>query len=113
MNAREFYKVTGGNYESVLSRLGNLERVYMTLLDFTKDVSFDRLESSLRKKDIDSAMKYAQQLRKLAINLGFDRLYKRTFALSEMLAEKKIDVLLFERVSREYNKIVDNLRLLD
>lgn len=113
MNVREFYKVIGANYESVLSRLGNLDRVYMTLMDFSNDISFDKLEMSLDKKDVNAAFTYAQNLKNLALNLGLDKLYKRVYALTEVLSEGKTDSSLFERVKREYNKIIDTLRLLD
>lgn len=113
MNVREFYKVTGANYESVLYRLGDRDRIYKTLLDFSNDISYDRLALAISNKDVKSAFTYAQNLKKLALNLALDKLYKRSYALAEVLSEGKIDTLLFERVSREYNKIMDTFRLVD
>lgn len=113
MDVRGFYEKIGADYEGVFSRLGNEDLIARFVVKFTKDMSFDNLKKAMDAKDADQAFRAAHTLKGVSVNLGFDRLYEASSALTEHLRGKDtIDgaLELFASVENEYNNTIQTIQ---
>ena len=113
MNVRGFYEKIGADYEGVLSRLGNEDMIGRFVMKFPNDMSLDNLKKALEAKEADQAFRAAHTLKGVGVNLGFDRLYEVSAALTEHLRGKDtIDGApeLFSKVEEEYDKTIQAIR---
>lgn len=111
----EFYNAIGSDFQSVSKRFGN-DSVILTrfVLKFLSDESFRKLKTALEKDDAESAFYAAHTLKGICSNLGFDRLFEKSSAVTEMLRRKETESAKaeFAGLEQEYNKIVQSAALL-
>ena len=115
MTVQEFYKVIGSEYEDAARRLGNEAIIRKFVIKFSSDPSFKELESAFRQGNAEKAFRAAHTLKGVAVNLGFDALYKQTCELTEKLRGRTFDdtETLFANVQREYGRVIENLQSLE
>lgn len=115
MTVRECYESVGSDYENVLSRLGNENMVKRFAIKFLKDPNFDELTDALQKKDGERAFRAVHTLKGVCLNLGFDRLYEVSAALTEDLREKDTTGTEagYEAVKKEYERLCDAIRTME
>ena len=111
MEVRACYEEMGSNFDEVLSRLGSEQMVQRFAIRFLNDKSYETLEAALKEKDVDSA---AHTLKGVCVNLGFDKLYEVSSALTEKLRAKELDGtdVMFEKVKEQYDITVNAIRKL-
>lgn len=88
MTITHFYEKTGGDFNSVLGRLGSEALIKRFVLKFLNDPSFSELTEAFEKKDADTAFRAAHTLKGVCLNLGFERLYKPSSELTDKLRER-------------------------
>ena len=114
MNLKEFYSVTGGDYDGVMARLITEERVKKFVRKFSGDRSFDDLMTALEKGDVKAAFLAAHTLKGVSQNLGFDSLYRKSSAITEILRAESLDVgALPTEIKLHYIAIIDALATLE
>lgn len=91
MTIEECYKNVGADYADVIRRLGSEETARYFALKFLNDGTFSQLESALNAGDGETAFRAAHTLKGIALNLGFDSLYKADFDLTEKLRGRSTD----------------------
>ncbi len=111
MTLRECYQMFGGNYEEVLGRLVNEERVERFALKFLNDTSFQTLRDKYASGEYKEAFRAAHTIKGLSTNLGFERLFVSADALTEALRNGKSDNAdaLYERVTEDYRELREAL----
>lgn len=92
MTVQEFYRVIGSEYEDAARRLGNEAIIRKFVIKFSSDPSFKDLESAFRQGNAEKAFYAAHTLKGVAVNLGFDALYKQTCELTENSEEKPLTI---------------------
>ena len=114
MEVRACYEEMGSNFDEVLSRLGSEQMVQRFAIKFLNDKSYETLEAALKEKDVDSAFRAAHTLKGVCVNLGFDKLYEVSSALTEKLRAKELDGtdVMFEKVKEQYDITVNAIRKL-
>ena len=112
MEVRACYEEMGSNFDEVLSRLGSEQMVQRFAIKFLNDKSYETLEAALKEKDVDSAFRAAHTLKGVCVNLGFDKLYEVSSALTEKLRAKELDGtdVMFEKVKEQYDITVNAIR---
>lgn len=85
MTIRECYELTGSDFDAVLRRLGNEAIIARVAVKFLNDPSFSDLKSALADGRTEDAFRAAHTLKGVSVNLGFDRLYECSSALTELL----------------------------
>ena len=115
MNTKECYEKIGSNYESVLSRFGNEALVKRFALKFLKDPSYAELREALEARDAERAVRAAHTLKGVCLNLGFDRLYEISAALTEDLRGRDITGgdRLFQELTVCYEQLTEAIRELE
>ncbi len=110
----EFYKEAGGDYDEVVRRLVNEERVLKYLGKFPDDKSYRQLTDALKEKDIESAIYAAHTLKGLCTSLGFGDILPELTSLYGMLRNGNIDCPkeLENEISAKYARIIDLIALL-
>ena len=114
MTTKECYEKIGSNYESVLSRFGNEALVKRFALKFLKDPSYAELKEALEAHDAERAFRAAHTL-KGVLNLGFDRLYETSAALTEDLRGRDSNGgdRLFPELTVRYEQLTEAIRELE
>lgn len=85
-NLEEFYTSVGSNAEEIIRRLGgNPSLILRFLAMFRSDTSFGELCTALDNNDTDAAFRAAHKLKGVVATLGFQRLYDKASATTEML----------------------------
>ncbi len=112
MTIKEGYDLLGGNYEEVLFRLQNEERIAKYVLKFLDDTSFAALKEALSSGDMETAFRAAHTLKGVCQNLSFTRLYESSNAITEELRplENKDVSEYFRRVEEDYNRVIAVIR---
>ena len=114
MEVRACYEEMESNFDEVLSRLGSEQMVQRLALKFLKDKSYETLQKALQEKDVDSAFRAAHTLKGVCVNLGFDKLFEVSSALTEKLRAKELDGTdeMFEKVKKQYEITVGAIQKL-
>ena len=89
MTLEEFYAKIGGNSADVLRRLPSEAMVRKFIGKYPADTSWGSLESAINSQDWEAAFRAAHTLKGVAQNLGFQRLYLSSAALTEALRGPK------------------------
>ena len=94
MTVKECYEQIGSDYAGVLKRLGS---------------------EALVKKDGETAFRAAHTLKGVCLNLGFDRLYESSAALTEHLRGRDCSgyEALFEELTVRYEALMAALKELE
>ena len=104
----------GADYEEVFHRLPRESMVRKFALMFLNDDSYPKLEQSLKEGNAQEAFRAAHTLKGVCVNLGFDKLYEVSSALTEKLRAKELDGtdVMFEKVKEQYDITVNAIRKL-
>lgn len=115
MTTKECYEKIGSNYESVLGRFGSEALVKRFALKFLKDPSYAELSEALEARDAERAFRAAHTLKEVCLNLGFDRLYEISAAMTEDLRGRDINGgdRLFSELTTCYEQLTDVIRQLE
>lgn len=116
MNITEFYKDINGDFDDVLKRLANESIVAKIVKMFVNDPSFSDLSKGLQDKDAELAFRGAHTLKGVALNLGFSNLAKDSSDLCELLRPRSLDVDykdLYDKVSKEYQELIEKIKEID
>lgn len=85
MTIRECYETLGADYDDILRRLGNEDRILRFLGKFPGDGSFADLEASLAEGRCQDAFRAAHTLKGICLNLGLTPLAHSSSRLTEAL----------------------------
>lgn len=115
MTTKECYEKIGSNYESVLGRFGSEALVKRFALKFLKDPSYAELREALEVRDAERAFRAAYTLKGVCLNLGFDRLYEISAAMTEDLRGRDINGgdRLFPELTKCYEQLTVVIRELE
>lgn len=115
MNLQEFYTATGGNFDDTKRRLVSEALIKKFVLKYQDDPTCTELGKAIEQQDWEAAFRGAHTLKGLAQNLGFDRLFETSFALTEALRGPKplTDMSLWtavEKVNSELLKAISEIQ---
>lgn len=112
MTVRECYEQMNSDYEGVLERLGSEAMVKKFALRFLDDASFNNLTDALKENNAEEAFRAVHTLKGICLNLGFDRLYEASSALTEKLRNGDIDNTedLYNKLKEQYGVTVDAIK---
>lgn len=117
MDMKTFYEKIDSDYDSILQRLGNDERMYKYLGIFAQDQNFDLLKNALEKENQKTAFLAVHTIKGIAVNLGFNHLYENAYGLTELLREDDPDMGAvknsFVNVEKAYNQVMEAIAQLD
>ncbi len=116
MDIREMYSAIGSDYNEIAGRLMDNEAFIVKLVKkYEEDNNCERLEEALREEDYETAFDAVHSLKGLSANLGFTRLYKASFELTETLRAEKYDGVtdLSREVFNAHKEVIDNIKKLD
>lgn len=114
MTLKEFYTVTGGDYEGTLARLITEARIKKFVLRFKEDPGFAELCLALERGDVQAAFIAAHTLKGVSQNLGFDLLYKSSHEVTEILRAGSLEVDAFmPELKSRYESIINALGELE
>lgn len=91
-----FYEKIGGNYNDVLKRFGSEMILKRFVLKFLQDPSFSELRKGFEEKDAETVFRAAHTLKGVCANLGFERLYRASYELTESFRSKSFTDNSFE-----------------
>ena len=114
MTLQECYAAMGGDYEGVMGRLRSERMVQKFVLKFLADGSYELLLESVEAENWQEAFRAAHTIKGVCQNLGFDRLYQSSSALSEAMRDGKplAGRDLLERVKADYQTTAGAIRAL-
>lgn len=123
MDLKQFYEVTGGDYNLVMSRLSMESLVKKFLLKFLDDETFGKLTEAVLAKDFEQAFKEVHTIKGVALNLELASLAASCSELTELLRGvegKEGDTefneavsAVYEKVKADYDAAISNIKLLD
>lgn len=90
MTLKEAYESVESNYDNVLKRLGSEGMIKRFAVKFIDDPTFGELKNALAAGDGESAFRAAHTMKGICLNLGFDKLYEVSAALTEQLRDTKL-----------------------
>lgn len=109
MTVKEVYEQSCGNYEEVLSRLGNEDRILRFVKKFFETGDMESLTKAITEKDGNNAFEYAHRLKGNSLNIGFTNMSQIIDKLVEPLRCREIKDAamideLYKNVFTEYDK---------
>lgn len=114
MTLKEFYTLTGGDYEGTMARLITEARVKKFAHKFKDDISFSQLCSAVEEGDVKSAFMAAHTLKGVSQNLGFEPLYRAAAAVTEITRSGSLELgSLMDELKIHYATIIDALATLE
>lgn len=104
MTLKECYQKLGGNYEDILSRLGDEETIIYFIQMFLQDVSFAHMSEALQQTDARAAYSQVHTFKGVCVNLSFDRLAAAARCVCEHLLEGDMETAraLLPELTAEY-----------
>ncbi len=108
MTLKEMYDALHDDYEGVVERLGSEETVHSIALKFPRDPNYALLTESLAEGNIETAFRAVHTIKGICLNLGFNRLYRAAYELTEKLRRRNLDgtTELFLNVKTEYVTLI-------
>ena len=109
MTVQQYYAAIGADYNEVIRRLGNEDRIRRFLLKFPADQSFSTLCHSLAENQYEEAFRAAHSLKGISMNLGLTPLAESSSAVTEALraGPPSEDIgPLFAQLEGDYNTIL-------
>lgn len=116
MNIKEFYSEINGNYDDVYSRLQNDVLMTKIVKMFLNDNSYNDLKTGLETGDGELAFRGAHTLKGVCLNLGFSNMTDDVVSFTEDLRPRSIPSdynVKFDKITSEYNKVLEAIRKLD
>lgn len=90
MTLEKLYEEIGGDYHSIMERLGKEERVKKYVLLFLRDGSYDAFLQAVEQRDIQNAFRAIHTLKGVCMNLSFESLCKISSEVTEYLRVEDI-----------------------
>ena len=114
MTIKECYDTFGGDFDGVVKRLIDENRVKRFALKFLDDTSMEQLRISLAANDQEAAFRAAHTIKGICQNLGFTQLAYSSGKLTEYLRTNDDGnwKILLEETEKDYQKIIDALNRL-
>lgn len=115
MELRACYQQMGGDYDAVMARLRQEDRVTKFLKMFLADENFQLLIGSMDAQDWPTAFRAAHSLKGVALNLGIAALADSASALTECLRSgvpAQEPGPLYQTVERDYHRAVSAIQTL-
>ena len=115
MTLQEFYDRIGGDYKATISRLPSEALIKKFVLKYPGDPSFNQLKDALAAQDWELAFRASHTLKGVAQNLGFQKLYLSSTALTEALRGPKplTDPALREAVAMDQAALLTAIQELE
>lgn len=116
MDLKTCYQQLRGDYEAVIGRLRQEERVAKFLRLFSSDESFSLLTRALETQNWNDAFRAAHSLKGVALNLGLAALAASSSELTEALrsgAPAQDPGSLYQVVKADYDKTLAAIADLD
>ena len=116
MTLREFYAVTGGDYDSVIANFKDEGRILKFVKMVASDPSFIMCERALDEGKISDAFRGAHNIKGFCLNLSFNKLASSASALTENLrggAANQQTPELFRQLKEDYTCVIEGIRNLD
>lgn len=111
MDLKSYYGHVGGDYDVMMSRMGNKEeRIIKFLNKFVKDPSFENLKAALAAGDREEAFRAAHTIKGVALNLELMDLQASSGRLTDILREGEIPEAAQEilaQVEKDYLKATE------
>lgn len=107
MDLKTCYEQMGGDYEAVMGRLRQEERVAKFLRLFPADENFSLLTQALEAQDWPTAFRAAHSMKGVTLNLGLTALAQSSTELTEALragAPAQDPAPLYQAVKADYDK---------
>lgn len=115
MDLKTCYEQMGGDYEAVMGRLRQEERVVKFLGLFSGDENFQLLTQSMDQQDWPTAFRAAHSLKGVALNLALTALATSSSELTECLrpgVPTQEPGPLYEKVRADYERTVSAITQL-
>lgn len=115
MTVGECYSRMGADYEDVLRRLGQEERIKRFLGLFLEDESFQTLCRALAAEEPKEAFRAAHSLKGICMNLGLTALGRSASLLTDELRGGSITLAagpLAGQVQQDYQAVIESIREL-
>lgn len=108
MTVKECYELMEGDYAGVISRLQMEKLVERFARKFLDDPSFQNLQDALAAENYDDAFREAHTLKGVCQNLGLDKLFHSSDAVTEYLRNNKsaVPAEMMEQLSSDYEIVV-------
>lgn len=112
MTLQECYEKMGGDYEEVLARLVNEERIGKYVWKFLEDPTYQMLCDAKKAGDSDVVFRAIHTLKGVSQNLGFGKLYEASYEMTEAVRGGKplTEERLFEAVKEAYFETIDVIK---
>lgn len=115
MTLRDIYQQIQGDYDSVISRLRDEERVKKYLVKFVNNKMDTLIHNALAENDFETAFREAHNLKGVCANLNLDALQKSASDLTEALRGRNPEgdiSALVDAMQRDYDMTVGVLQEL-
>lgn len=114
MTTRECYELIGGDYDEVMGRFRQDDRVRRFAKMFLQDPSYGELAKALEEGSTQDAFRAAHTLKGVCLNLGLHRLFESSNAATEALRGGDLEAArqLFPGVKEDYELCIDKIREL-
>lgn len=115
MTIKEAYESIESNYDNVLKRLGSEGMIKRFAVKFIDDPTFGELKNALAAGDGESYFRAAHTMKGICLNLGFDKLYEVSAALTEQLRGYKIagSEAMYQQVVEQYDRLIAAIKAID
>ena len=114
MTLKEFFTVTGGDYEGTLARLITEARIIKFARKFEDDPSYNNLLGALERGNVQEAFLAAHTLKGVSQNLGFEQLFRCSAAVTEILRAGSLDVgMWMDELKSRYEAVINALAALE
>lgn len=108
MTVKACYERIGGDYDDVIRRLQNDDKIKKFLSMLLKDKSFSDLEAALAEGDIPSAYRASHTFKGIVLNLSLSELAESSTELTEALRYQSESIRpLFDKFSVLYFRMRD------
>lgn len=107
MNLEECCLAVGADYEDIMRRFKNKERIDRFLKMFLEDKSFDMLCSAMAEERYEAAFRAVHTMKGICMNLSLMALYHSCVPLTENLRSGSPDgdtQRFFEKVMEDYRR---------
>ena len=115
MTLKEAYESVESNYDNVLKRLGSEGMIKRFAVKFIDDPTFGELKNALAAGDGESAFRAAHTMKGICLNLGFDKLYEVSAALTEQLRGYEItgSEAVYQQVVEQYDRLMAAIKAIE
>ena len=115
MRLEQFYACIGGDYKGTLSRLPSERLILKFVRKYVNDPTCAQLDEAVEAKDWETAFRAAHTLKGVSQNLGFDKLYQVSAALTEATRGPKPleDYSLWKAVDEVHKEILEAVGKLE